>query len=136
MSSDEADTLAMPLILLVEDEDLIREMLVDALEEAGYSTLVAAGTRSALALFEEHGDAVRGMVTDINLEEAMDGWELACAARERAGDLPVVYISGTSGHEWTSRGVPGSLMITKPFAPAQIVVAISSLLVGASTAAP
>jgi hypothetical protein len=64
----------------------------------------------------------------------MTGWDLACAARERAGDLPIVYVSGASGHEWASRGVPNSLMITKPFAPVQVVVAISSLLVASDTA--
>ena len=133
MSADEADALAMPLILLVEDEDLIREMLVEALEEAGYSTLTAADADRAVRLLEENGDEIRGLVTDINLHDGMDGWELARAAREQASDLPVVYVSGASGHEWASRGVPNSLMITKPFAPAQIVVAISSLLVASDT---
>ena len=133
MSADEADAIAMPLILLVEDEHLIREMLVEALEDAGYSTLVASDAQGAVRLLEENGDEIRGLVTDINLEDGMDGWELACAAREQASDLPVVYISGASGHEWASRGVPNSLMITKPFAPAQVVVAISSLLVASDT---
>jgi CheY-like chemotaxis protein len=133
MSADEAHPLAMPLILLVEDEHLIREMLVEALEDAGFSTLVAADARAAVALFEENRDEIRGLVTDINLDDGMDGWELACAAREQASDLPVVYVSGASGHEWASRGVPNSLMITKPFAPAQIVVALSSLLVAADS---
>ena len=133
MSTDEADALAMPLILLVEDEDLIREMLVDALEAAGFSTLVAADARRAVELFEDNGDEIRGLVTDINLDDGKNGWELAREAREHASDLPVVYISGASGHEWASLGVPNSLMITKPFAPAQIVVAISSLLVASDT---
>ena len=136
MSADEADALAMPLILLVEDEDLIREMIVEALEEGGFSTLAAGDARSAFLAFEANRDEIRGLITDINLADGMDGWELARAAREQAGGLAVVYISGTSGHEWTSRGVPDSLMVTKPFAPAQIVVAISSLLVGAADAAP
>ena len=134
MSADEADAIAMPLILLVEDEHLIREMLVEALEDAGYSTLVASDAQGAVRLLEENGDEIRGLVTDINLDDGMDGWDMACSARERASDLPVVYISGASGHEWASRGVPTSLMITKPFAPAQVVVAISSLLVAADTA--
>jgi len=133
MSADEADALPTPLILLVEDEVLIREMLVEALEEAGFSTLVAVDAQSALLLLEENGDHVRGLVTDINLEDGVDGWELACTAREHASDLPVVYVSGASGHEWASRGVPNSLMITKPFAPAQVIVAISSLLVASDT---
>jgi CheY-like chemotaxis protein len=133
MSADEADALAMPLILLVEDEDLIREMMVEALEEAGFSTLVSADALGAVALLAENGREIRGLVTDINLSDGMDGWALASAAREQASDLPVVFISGASGHEWASRGVPNSLMITKPFAPAQIVVAISSLLVASDS---
>ena len=133
MSADEADALAMPLILLVEDEFLISEMLVEALEGAGFSTLVAGNGDGAIKLFEENCDTIRGLVTDINLDDGMNGWDLARAAREQASELPVIYISGASGHEWASQGVPKSLMITKPFAPAQVVVAISSLLVAADT---
>lgn len=134
MPADQANAVQMPLILLVEDEVLIREMMVEALEAAGFSILAAGDAPQALVLFEENGSQIRGLVTDINLEDGMNGWELACAAREQASDLPVVYVSGASGHEWASRGVPNSLMITKPFAPAQIVVAISSLLVASDTA--
>lgn len=134
MPADQANAVQMPLILLVEDEVLIREMMVEALEAAGFSILAAGDAPRALVLFEENGSEIRGLVTDINLEDGMNGWELACAAREQASDLPVVYVSGASGHEWASRGVPNSLMITKPFAPAQIVVAISSLLVASDTA--
>ena len=133
MSADEADAIAMPLILLVEDEILIRAMVVEALEEAGFSTLVAGDAQQAVALFSGNGHEIRGLVTDINLGDDMDGWELARAAREHASDLPVVYVSGASAHEWASQGVPNSLMIIKPFAPAQVVVAISSLLVASNT---
>ena len=134
MAPDEADALPMPLILLVEDEVLICDMLVEALEDAGFATLSARDAESAIPLFEQRGDEIRGLVTDINLADGMDGWNLARAAREHASDLPVVYISGASGHEWASQGVPNSLMITKPFAPAQVVVALSSLLVASDTA--
>ena len=133
MSADDADAMPMPLIILVEDEDLIRQMLVEALEDAGFSTLAASEARKAVLLFEENGDEIRGLVTDVNLGDGIDGWELARRAREHAANLPVVYISGASGHEWTSRDVPDSLMITKPFAPAQVVVAISSLMVATDT---
>jgi DNA-binding response OmpR family regulator len=129
MSADEAGATAMPLILLVEDEFLIRDMVAEALQEAGFATLVASDGHEAIKIFEEHREEIRGLVTDINLNDGSDGWELARTARERASDLPVVYVSGASGHEWASQGVPNSLLIAKPFAPAQIVVAISSLLV-------
>jgi DNA-binding response OmpR family regulator len=134
MSADDADAVPMPLILVVEDELLISEMVVDALEQAGFSTLVAPNVEGAIVLLEQNGDAIRGLVTDINLDDGVDGWELARRAREHASDLPVVYVSGASGHEWASRGVPNSLMITKPFAPAQVVVALSSLLVATDSA--
>ena len=133
MAPDEADGFPMPLILLVEDEILIRDMLVEALGDGGFATLAAGDAESAIPLFEDRGDEIRGLVTDINLADGMNGWDLARAARERASDLPVVYISGASCHEWASRGVPNSLMITKPFAPAQVVVALSSLLVASDT---
>jgi two-component system cell cycle response regulator CpdR len=42
-------------------------------------------------------------------------------------------MSGDSGHDWSSKGVPNSLMIAKPFAVAQIVTAISNLLVAEDT---
>jgi CheY-like chemotaxis protein len=81
----------MPLILLVEDEFLISEMLVEALEGAGFSTLVASNGDGAIKLFEENCDTIRGLVTDINLDDGMNGWDLARAARgagqRTAGDL-------------------------------------------------
>ncbi|WP_241233708.1 response regulator transcription factor [Altericroceibacterium xinjiangense] len=134
MSADEADAIAMPVILLVEDQVLIREMVIEALEEAGFATLVAGDGQGAIKLLEEKGSEIRGLMTDINLDDGMDGWELARTMREHDSDLPVVYVSGASGHEWASQGVPRSLMITKPFAPAQVVVAISSLLMASDTA--
>jgi DNA-binding response OmpR family regulator len=128
MSADDADDLAMPIILLVEDEGPTRDMLVEAFEEAGFSALAAADARRGVELFEENGSEIRGLVTGIDLAGGMDGWTLAREAREQLGGLPVVYISGASVHHWASHGVPNSLMIAKPFAAAQVVVALSSLM--------
>jgi DNA-binding response OmpR family regulator len=47
--------------------------------------------------------------------------------------MPVVYMTGTHGEKWASMGVPNSIMLAKPFAPAQLVTAISNLL---NTATP
>lgn len=132
MSADESG--AMPLILVIDDEFLIREIVVDALEEAGFSVLTADNGPQAAKMFAENSAQIRGLVTDINLGEGLDGWEVARTAREQVSDLPVVYVSGASGHQWASQGVPNSLLVTKPFAPAQIVVALSSLLVASDTA--
>ena len=133
MSADPRGELA-PLILFVEDEVLIREMVVEALQDAGFSCEAVSDGEAAMAFLDEAQDQPRGLITDINLGHGIDGWELGSAARERVADLPVVYVSGASGHEWTSRGVPNSVLVTKPFAPAQLVVAISSLMVASDTA--
>ena len=70
----------------------------------------------------------RALVTDINLNSGMDGWEIARRAREMKPDFPIVYMTGAAAHEWTSQGVPGSILLEKPFAPAQVVTAVSQLL--------
>ena len=117
-----------PLLLYVEDEVLIQVAVIEGLEEAGYRLATAKSGAEALGLLEKHSAELRGVVTDINLGNGIDGWEVARMAREAIGGVPVVYVSAASQQEWTSRGVAGSLMIAKPFATAQVVVAISSLM--------
>ena len=120
---------APPLLLYVEDELLIQDNVIFSLEEAGFKLAVADSGGQALELLALHGDALAGLITDVNLGQGPDGWDVARAAREAISGLPVVYVSAASEHEWTSHGVPGSTMIAKPFVSAQLVVAIASLLV-------
>jgi DNA-binding response OmpR family regulator len=120
---------AAPVLLYVEDEFLIQDMLVTALEEAGFHVLVANDGSEALEILGSPTQALHGLITDINLGAGPDGWDISRTAREITSGLPVVYVSAASEHEWTSRGVPSSVMISKPFVPAQVVVAISSLLI-------
>jgi hypothetical protein len=47
--------------------------------------------------------------------------------------MPIVYMSGDSDHEWSSKGVPSSIIIAKPFAPAQLVTAVSTVINEADT---
>jgi DNA-binding response OmpR family regulator len=42
--------------------------------------------------------------------------------------MPIIYMSGESAEDWAAKGVPGSMMIAKPFAPAQLVTAISNVI--------
>lgn len=119
---------AAPLLLYVEDELLIQGVMIASLEDAGFKLAVADSGAQALQLLAEHGAKLRGLITDVNLGPGPDGWDVARAARESIGGLPVVYVSAASQHEWVSQGVPVSMMIAKPFAAAQLVIAISSLL--------
>lgn len=116
------------LILLTEDEALVSVSVQDALEDAGFSVRpVLSGEEAISVLDAEHAD-LGGLITDIRLGSEVDGWEVARHARELIPDVPVVYMSGDSAHEHTSKGVPRSVMLQKPFAFAQVITAISSLL--------
>ncbi len=113
-------------VLIVDDEPLIAELLQSALEDAGFTAVQVAGADAAFALLEAEGSEFVGVVTDINLGSAKDGWDVGRCAREQNAQVAVVYCSGFSGHEWATKGVPKSVVLTKPFAPAQVVVAIAN----------
>lgn len=114
------------LVLYVEDEPAVLELGVSALEEGGFRVASASTAAEAIRQLEAPDAAFAALVTDIDLRDNSSGWEVARRARELFPDLPVVYVSGGSAHEWASRGVPGSVMLTKPFALAQLVVAVSN----------
>lgn len=136
--SSVADPAAMPVpILVVEDETLVHELIEPALTEAGYAVHQATNGGEALSFIEKDGAApLRALITDINLGAGPTGWDLATRARELHPDLPVIYMTGAAAAEWSSKGVPKSLLIQKPFAPAQIVTAVSHLLNAPPSGAP
>ncbi len=115
------------LLLLVEDDPHIIDVLDDVLTAAGYEVRKAKDGVQALDAIEANASDLRAVVTDIKLGEGPDGWAIAQRAREFIPNMPVVYMSGDSVHEWASKGVPGSAVLAKPFAPAQLVTAVSTL---------
>ena len=116
-------------LLILDDEPMVRELLEVALEESGYKVLLARDAKDAMAILGLKPAKHRALITDVNLgDDPVTGWDVARHAREINPDLPIVYMSGASGHQWPIMGVPGSILVTKPFAPAQIVTAISHLL--------
>jgi DNA-binding response OmpR family regulator len=120
-------------LFLVEDDALIRDLLETSLTDAGFEVVeVSCGTK-ALAHFDADAARFRAVITDIRLGVGPDGWAVARRARELVPTMPVVYMSGDSSPEWSSKGVPNSLMVAKPFAPAQIITAVSTLLNAADT---
>jgi hypothetical protein len=102
-------------------------------ERRSYRGGVRRHGRGGKALSELEADPSRfnGLITDISLGGGPDGWEIARRARELIRNLPVVYISGHGSADWPSKGVPNSLTLGKPFATAQLITAISTLLVEA-----
>lgn len=115
-------------ILVVEDEELICALLEDTLRDGGYDLVVAHSGQKALQELEKNAERFRAVLTDIRLGDDISGWDLARRARELKPHIPIIYMSGDSADDWQAKGVPNSVMVPKPFAPSQVVTAVSSLL--------
>jgi len=111
---------------LISDRALECPLRVDS--DGGFEPVIDTSGEEAVTLLREYKSSYRALVTDINLKGKMDGWEVAQHAREIEPEFPVVYMSGAAAADWTSKGVPNTIMLAKPFAPAQLLTAVSNLL--------
>ncbi|MBX9739215.1 MAG: response regulator [Beijerinckiaceae bacterium] len=99
-------------VLVVEDEELVREIVIWAFEDLGFEARGAAtGDEAALMLAEAPVDL---LFTDIRMPGRLDGWTLAEKMRETWSGLPVIYASGYSSEP--PRQVPNSIFLEKPLA--------------------
>ena len=119
---------AEPRVLLADDEILVRDLVQEALEEAGFAVVLARTGGEAMDSLRAAAQTFRALVTDINFGGQPTGWQVATLARELNASIGVVYMTGDSAHEWTAQAVPLSTVVTKPFAPSQIVVALAAVL--------
>jgi CheY-like chemotaxis protein len=116
-------------VLVVEDESVILELLDVALGEAGYAVTLAQSGKNGMGLLDQHPGEYRALVTDIIMGAGKPtGWDVAKHARELNPDIVVVYMTGSEGPSWPVHGVVNSMLLSKPFAPAQIVAAVTQLL--------
>nr|WP_294528367.1 hybrid sensor histidine kinase/response regulator [uncultured Rhodopila sp.] len=117
-------------VLVVDDEDVVRETLVASLEEAGFAVLAAANGVEALALLEA-GEAVDALVTDLSMP-GMGGLALVHEAHLRRPGLPSVLLTGYAGEAAqlaVSGGRPsGFSLLRKPVSAAQLVDRIEMVL--------
>jgi DNA-binding response OmpR family regulator len=116
------------VIMVVEDDPAIQILVEDALDEGGFEPAIAASGEEAVTLLRGNRSHYRALVTDINLLGKIDGWEVAKQAREIDPAFPIIYMTGAAADQWASHGVPNSILLTKPFAPAQLITAVSNLL--------
>ncbi len=103
-----------PKILVVDDEEPIRELLSDLLENEGCRVYLAPGSREALGLFQStEFDAI---FTDVGMP-GMSGWELAHAIRERNRTIPIAVITGWGEAVGSDEQKEAQVdwVITKPF---------------------
>jgi two-component system, cell cycle sensor histidine kinase and response regulator CckA len=109
-------------VLVVDDQDVVRDVIRLTLEGAGYTVLDAASPNDALALVRENGP-IDLLVTDVVMPE-MDAFELADRV---VSELPGVRVLYTSGY--TDAGAEGPF-IQKPFTPAELVEKVGTVLAG------
>jgi DNA-binding response OmpR family regulator len=117
----------LPLILLVEDEYLLMADVEEALTGAGFAVHAVATGEEALTLFINER-TYKALITDIHLRGRLNGWDVARRIREKEPSFPVVYVTGAAAEEWPAQGVPNSILVAKPCAPAQLITAVSNLL--------
>jgi DNA-binding response OmpR family regulator len=116
------------VLLLVEDDSALQALLHTELVDAGFDITAAGDGKKALSELAADADRFRAVITDIELGTGPDGWEIARRARELVPMMPVVYMSGDSATDWASKGVPNSVMLSKPFASAQLITELSRLI--------
>lgn len=130
LSPDTADDSGVPAdgretILLVEDEPAVRQLFAQALTRAGYRVYEARNGQEALKVFDQHGDTIDLLLTDIRMP-FMGGNELAQQLRARRRTLKLLCVSGYSG------GGPESELtsdfLAKPFSREDLLAKVREVL--------
>jgi PAS domain S-box-containing protein len=105
-------------LLLVEDEEIVRQMMREILEMSGYQVLEAASGPEALAICQRHEGPIHAVITDVVMPR-MSGRELAERLRQLRPQTKVVYMSGYTDDAIVRHGVldEGVTFIQKPFTP-------------------
>ncbi len=103
----------MPVVLIVEDEPLVRSIMADALQEEGFTVLEAANAAEAALILETRPD-ITVVLTDVEMPPGARGFDLVTEASKR---WPHVRAVVTSGRTWPGPGdMPGSaVFLPKPW---------------------
>jgi CheY-like chemotaxis protein len=114
-----------PVVLVVEDEPLLRMNAVDIVEEAGFAVIEASNADDAIAILESRDD-IRVVFTDIQIPGSMDGLKLAHAVR---GRWPPIRIIATSGRVKVSGDdLPdGGRFLGKPYTSSEVARLLAEL---------
>jgi len=116
-------------LLLIEDEDIVRELLTEVLEDAGYRVLGAADGPAGLLRLQAAGP-IELLVTDVGLPGGMNGRQVADAGRLLRPELQVLFITGYAEAATVGNGFmeAGMEVMTKPFDLATLVARVREML--------
>src|SRR5438132_4454342 len=106
-------------ILVVEDEEMLREFVSEALGTLGYRVLSAANGRAALTVWTEHRDEIDLLLTDVVMPESISGRQLAHTLIQDKPNLKVIFTSGYSSELFGSEfeREKEHLFLAKPYLP-------------------
>lgn len=121
---------AKEIVLVVEDEPVVRELVMDMLGELGYRVLEAEDGASALAILQAE-QTIDLLLTDVGLP-GMNGRQLADAARERRADLKILFMTGYVENTLLLNGFLGPHMevIAKPFSGNALATKVEHMIHG------
>ncbi|WP_235919386.1 PAS domain S-box protein [Aureimonas psammosilenae] len=116
-------------VLVVDDEPLVRMLILDVLEDLGYKALEAEDGRTGLAILQSDV-RIDLLVSDVGLPGGMNGRQMADAARVSRPDLKVLFVTGYAENAVVGNGNldAGMHVVTKPFAMEQLANRIKSLI--------
>ena len=126
MASHDSSSSRNTIVLIVEDEPLLRMLAMDFLEDAGFETVEAVNADAAVRILESRTD-IRIVFTDIDMPGSLDGMKLAAAVRDR---WPPIEIILTSGHNFPRPcDMPErALFFPKPYDAGKVVAAIEAFV--------
>jgi PAS domain S-box-containing protein len=118
-------------ILLVEDQEIVRDLVSRVLRSSGYSVVQAGDGTQALAMADSQVRSIDLLITDMVMP-GMSGKELAARLAARREGLRVLFISGYAPDRIPDVDIPDSGMefLQKPFSPAQITAKVGEILAG------
>jgi DNA-binding response OmpR family regulator len=128
---------ARATVLVVEDDDLLRTLVAEALQDQGFEVVEAADGVMALAVLQSDA-RIDLLMTDVGLPGGMSGLDLARAARAERPDLGVLFVTGYPEDATFKDGQPvtGTQVLAKPFSIPMLVERIGALFDGAGCDQP
>ena len=117
---------APPVVLVVEDEPLLRMLAIELVEEAGFIAIEAEDADQAVILLESRAD-IALLFTDIHMPGSMDGLKLAHAVRDRWPPIKILVVSGKQRPQLSDLP-PNSCFVEKPYQTSALVEELRSLV--------
>nr|MBI3612867.1 response regulator [Nitrospirota bacterium] len=127
-------TVGTGTVLLVEDEDIVRNMVRSVLDQNGYRVLEARGGNEAVHLAQQHEGTIHLLLTDVVMP-LMSGPEVVRRLLPLRPDMKILFMSGYAGEDVLAHGlsVKGNVFLQKPFTPSVLLSKVREMLLSTST---